>query len=140
MVNFLNYLIYKEKIFSNCEKKNPMKDLQSYTYPETYKYLKMHFEVRSFNEKNNAWARSLVRQSDGLLIHRPGVQIPSSPLIFLPNFFLKASFGVSKVIDKFQQKCNNPAFEEKQRNSCAHCFQQLADTINLLVFLGMVLY
>ena len=68
-----------------------MKDLQSYTYPETYKYLKMHFEVRSFNEKNNAWARSLVRQSDGLLIHRPGVQIPSSPLIFYrifsQNFF-----------------------------------------------------
>lgn len=50
-----------------------------------YKYLKIHSESRSLNENNNAWARSLVRQSDGLLIHRPGVQIPSGPLI--SNFF-----------------------------------------------------
>ena len=91
------------------------------------------------------WARSLVRQSDGLLIHRPGVQIPSSPLIFFTDFFFiifffKASFGVSKFIDQFQKTSNNPVFEEKQRNLCAHCFQQLADTINLLLFLGMILH
>ena len=36
---------------------------------------------------NKAWARSLVRQSDGLLIRRPGVQIPSGPLFpFLKEF------------------------------------------------------
>ena len=57
-----------------------------YAHAETYKYLKIHCESRSFNENNNAWARSLVRQSDGLLIHRPGVQIPSGPLIYFQNF------------------------------------------------------
>lgn len=53
-----------------------------------YKYLNIHSESRSLNKNNNAWARSLVRQSDGLLIHRPGVQIPSGPLyhIFFSNF------------------------------------------------------
>ena len=60
----------------------------SYAFSETYKYLKIHCESRSLNKNNNAWARSLVRQSDGLLIHRPGVQIPSSPLIILDNFNL----------------------------------------------------
>jgi hypothetical protein len=58
-----------------------------YIHAETYKYLKIHCESRSFNENNNAWARSLVRQSDGLLIHRPGVQIPSGPLISFSKLF-----------------------------------------------------
>ena len=32
------------------------------------------------------WAGSLVRQSDGLLIHRPRVQIPSGPLFVITVF------------------------------------------------------
>ena len=69
----------------------------SFARSETYKYLKLH--LKSFIErKSNAWARSLVRQSDGLLIHRPGVQIPSSPLIIFKLSLILGIFIYSFLI------------------------------------------
>ena len=69
---------------------------------------------------NKAWARSLVRQSDGLLIRRPGVQIPSGPLIYFlfwrvfyqnyffdrkPRFYFRLSFCVFLPIFSFIFLC-----------------------------------
>ncbi len=50
----------------------------------------MTYVIRSNDTENGAY--SLVRNSDGLLIRRPGVQIPLGPLCFLRFFCIQMIF------------------------------------------------